>query len=227
VSIVYALGHCGFGYRVSSPNADTVLGHRATETDKNAMRTPAADDYVDQAGIGIYVRGHADFVDGKTKSFEWSFRLRASYRRCVKEDATEGEGVVLESGKSQTVDIAVNPGAIFGAERNLLQPLPQFQAFADADTFTGNDDGAVTFDELARVPLAKTHFADVRPIDPGAGEFADIDGSYVDRLRRVDGGWAAPVTLADYVYLTLFPKMLRFSGKGTCTIELSTRRGNG
>src|SRR5262249_35834172 len=44
--IVYALGHCGFGFRVSSPNFNSVLGEGADETEKNAMRLGASDDYV-------------------------------------------------------------------------------------------------------------------------------------------------------------------------------------
>ena len=44
----------------------------------------------------------------------------------------DGEGVVLESGKERTIDIGVSPGRIFGAERNVLQPLARFQVFAEA-----------------------------------------------------------------------------------------------
>ena len=226
VSLVYALGHCGFGFRVASPNVNTLLGEGAAETEKDAMRTGASDDYVDDRGIGIYVRGHASKGE-VTKSFEWSFRLRASYRRCVaSSDIDVGEGVVLESGKAQSIDIGVSPGRLFGAERNVLQPAPRFQTFADADTLTGNDDGAVTLDELAGIPFADSGFTDVRPTSE-TDEFVDIDATYVHHLRRVDGGWAAPVSLEDYVYLVLFPRMLRFAGTGSCSIQLSAQRGNG
>ena len=84
----------------------------------------------------------------------------------------------------------------------------------------------MTLEELGRIPLAEAGFTET---EAGArtDEFVALDSGYVDTLRRLDGGTGGAVSLEDYVYLVLFPAMLRFPGDGTCSIRLTRRGGRG
>ncbi len=156
VSVIYALGHCEVGFRVSSPNADTVLGASTTDADKTMMRTPGSDAFNDQAGTSIYVEGRATRGDA-VESFAWSFRYRARYDRCATTPALSGSpmaapGIDLRSNVAESLLVEVSPGVLFADALNTTVAQHRFQVFADADAVTGNGDGVVTLDELARVP---------------------------------------------------------------------------
>jgi hypothetical protein len=89
--------------------------------------------------------------------------------------------------------------------------------FADADTELGNDDGVVTLDELARVPASQAGFGTVQ----SEGGVPVLDAGYVQSLMHLDAG--KEPTLADYVYLVLFPAMVRYEGDGGCSVQLAER----
>jgi len=219
VSILYALGRCDVGFRVGSPNADTLLTDGVTEVDKTMMRTPESDMFAQQSGTGIYVRGHAERGD-TTKSFEWSFRLRARYERCTgATDAGAGVGVELPSKSARTLNLVASPAVLFADDLDVLHAHPRFQVFADADTF-GDDDGVVTLDELAHVPATLAGFG-VSFGDGGARPA--LDASYLSAVTGIKEAASSEATLADYVYLVLFPAVVRYQGDGTCSVDLADR----
>ena len=221
VSIVYALGHCDFGFRLSSPNVDTLVGVGATEADKTMMRTPASDAFTDASGTSIYVRGHA-VRDGVTKTFEWPFRFRARYDRCSTSASTAPPGLDFQGNVAQAVTLEVRPGVLFGDQTNITVAQARFQVFADADTVTGNDDGAVTLDELARVPLSAGGFVDI----VGEGDAAvlqGLDAGFGNHVIQETFDGSLQPSLEDYVYLVLFPGMIRYQGIGTCSVRLTNR----
>jgi hypothetical protein len=226
VSIVYALGHCDFGFRVSSPNADTVVGQGATDADKTMMRTPASDAFTTDSGMSLYVRGHATRGD-VTKTFEWPFRFRARYERCSTSpdlsmsNSTSDTGLDFRGNVAQSVFIEVRPGVLFANRLDTTLAQPRFQVFADADTVTGNDDGAVTLDELARVSLAQSGFVDLHG-SADAGPFAGVDAGYVRSVHLAFDGGSGP-SLEDYIYLVLFPAVVRYDGNGVCAVRLTNR----
>jgi hypothetical protein len=222
VSVVYALGHCDYGFRVTSPDADTVLGQGATDDQKNLMRTPGSDLFNNQAGIGIYLRGHAT-LGGATKTFEWPFRLRARYSECSDVPGeTAKRGIDLASGRAETVNLAVSPVVLFADRKDLRTARLRFQVFADADSTSGDNDGEVTLNELARVPLSAAGFVSSgADAGAGAGDLGGLDAGYAHDLELVSG--FGPLTLEDYVYLVLFPAMVQYREGGACRIRLASR----
>jgi hypothetical protein len=214
---------------------DTIVGRGATEADKTMMRTPSSDAFADDSGMSIYVRGRA-MHGGVVKSFDWPFRYRARYDRCAPSPALSGStsvttgGLDFRTNVAQSVVIEVSPGALFADELNATVAQPRFQVFADADTVTGNADGIVTLEELGRVPLSKAGFLHLTGSRDGggstgidaAGTFAGIEAGFLGRVEEhFDGGSEA--SLEDYVYLVLFPSMIRYEGIGSCGIRLTNR----
>lgn len=215
VSILYALGQCDVGFRASSPNGDTLLTRGVTDEDKAMMRTPGSDAFAQQSGVSIYVRGRAALGD-VTKTFEWPFRLRARYERCRTGAA---RGVDLRSKAAEALNLVLGPASLFADGLDLEHAHLRFQVFADADTELGNDDGAVTLDELARVPASRAGFGGVRT--DGGSDVPVLDAGYVRSVTHIDAG--PEPTLADYVYLVLFPAMIRYEGDGGCSVQLVER----
>jgi hypothetical protein len=214
VSILYALRQCDVGFRVSSPSVNTLLMPGVTEADRTMMRTPGSDAFAQQSGMSIYVRGQAVLGD-TTKTFEWPFRLRARYRHCA---VDANRGINLSSNAAQTLNLTLTPAILFADALDLEHAHFRFQVFADADTELGNNDGAVTLDELARVPAASAGFGGEQ-MDGGVPV---LDAGYVGTVTHMDAAGAAP-TLADYVYLVLFPHMVRYAGDGECSVQLAER----
>jgi hypothetical protein len=215
VSILYALGHCDVGFRSSSPNGDTLLTQGVTEDDKAMMRTPGSDAFAQQSGMSMYVRGKAVLGD-LTKTFEWPFRLRARYERCV---ADTVRGIDLRTKAGDTLNLTLTPASLFADGLDLDRAHLRFQVFADADTEVGNDDGVVSLDELARVPASLAGFGNV-PTD-GGSDAPVLDAGYVRSVTHMDAG--SEPTLADYLYLLLFPAMVRYQGDGRCSVQLAER----
>lgn len=213
VSILYAIGQCDVGFRASSPNSDTLLTQGVTDQDKTMMRTPGSDAFAQQSGMSIYVRGRAVLGD-VTKTFEWPFRLRARYERC-RTGATRG--IDLRSKAAETLNLVLSPASLFADGLDLGRAHLRFQVFADADTELGDDDGVVTLDELARVPAARAGFGGVG----SDGGVPVLDAGYVRAVTHLDAG--SQPTLADYVYLVLFPAMIRYEGDGMCSVQLAER----
>jgi hypothetical protein len=200
VGLLFALGQCEFDYELSSPREDSVLGANATEADKALMRTPGTNLFALDSGTSILAEGTAAKA-GVTKTFSWAFRQRIDYAACQTIiDGRVESGVDLEESESASVDIAVVGATLFqealGGERFALG----FQPFADADGVTGNGDGDVSFGELRAVLLADI----------------SAEGRFTDPEIAAEA-WS---TLEDYVYLGLFPRILRFRGDGTCEQEI-------
>jgi hypothetical protein len=222
VSLLYALGQCDFGFNIGNPNADSLLGAGVTEADATFMRTPGEDPYAGVSGVTIHVKGHAS-NGAEKKTFTWDFRKRAQYHTCK---TSSGAGIDMQGSAAATVDIRIRGGVLFadglGDDARL-----RFGVFADADTKTGDGDGDVTLDELARVPIAAAG------LDTGdGGAFLD-DGGIAGVPRgfgpidagssALDGGAVHGLTLRDYVYLALFPNVPRFEDDGTCSVSLRSR----
>lgn len=222
VGLLYGLGQCDFGFRIGNPNADSLLGAGVTAADATFMRTPGTDPYAGTSGVTVYVKGHAS-KGPETKTFEWAFRRRASYRTCR---TSGGAGLDLQGSEARTVDIVIRGGALFADGLEDGAKL-RFGVFADADTKTGDGDGEVTLDELARVPVASAGLA----VGDG-GAFLDDGGisGAPQGFGRIDAGVSAyakgavhGLSLRDYVYLALFPNLPRFEGDGRCTVSFRGR----
>ena len=217
VSVSYALGQCEFRFRAASPNADTIVTEGATESDKSMMRTPASDAFTEQAGISIYVRGHGSLGD-TTKQFEWPFRYRARYEKCAESpDGGGADNLNLTTNKTQNVNLEVRAGVLFENHRDPDRGQPRFQVFADADTIYGNNDGQITLSELDHIPLSEAGFMDL-------DDFHGIDAGSVMRLHHhADASGTGEPSLEDYVYLVLFPAMIKYERDGICTVSLQSR----
>jgi hypothetical protein len=199
LSISYALGQCDFGFRVSNPSTDSLLGQGVTEEDKTFMRTPGTDLYSLDQGVSIYVQGTATKND-VSKHFAWSFRQRVRYEKCEADvDGTRVEGLGLGQRDAVTVEIRMHGEALLQDNLDPTRAKLRFDALAAADTTFGNDDGEVTLTELGQVKLS----------DVGSAS-AYVDG---------DGGTAEYKTLEDYLYLGLFPAIARYRGDGMCTVS--------
>jgi hypothetical protein len=206
LALVYARGHCDFDVELSSPHEDAVLGPGTTEADRDFLRTPGDDAYTKGSGISIHVTGAAA-KDGVTKAFAWSYRQRVDYATCSAiVDGREETGIDVGSNESVAVDLRLRGAGLFATRRADLDAELRFQPFADADTLMGNADGIVALDELALVELA-----DLKAAGAGADAGSTEAGPYfgVDR-------WT---TLRDFLYLGLFPLVIRFRGNGTCAME--------
>jgi hypothetical protein len=204
LSLSYALGQCDFGFRVSNPSSDSLLGQGVTEEDKTFMRTPGTDFYALDRGVSIYVQGTATKSD-VSKHFAWSFRQRVRYEKCEADvDGTRVVGLGLNRKDSVEVEIRMHGEALFQDNIDPARAKLRFDALAAADTTFGNDDGEVTLSELGRVKLS----------DVGSA------AAYLD----ADGGTGELKTLEDYVYVALFPAIARYRGDGTCTASFAQNR---
>lgn len=85
------------------------------------------------------------------------------------------------------------------------EPTIRFDAFAVADDAHGDADGDITLAELGQVPLVEIQRNE---------RDAQADGAL-----RADGGAGAWTTLEDFVYLGLFPRVVRFGARGACTMR--------
>lgn len=198
VSIQFALAQCSLGFRITAPNADSLLGAGVTESDKTIMRTPGTDAYATSAGISVMVRGAASKA-GITKTFAWSFRVPLDYENCKVDvqGATE-DGVNLHSHEAVVYDVQI------AVERLLRDGIDEktaqlrFGPFALADDQYGNGDGEVTLEELAKVELAG--LGNANPYAAG------------------DAGTEPVTTMSDYVYRVQLPAIARFRGEGSCEL---------
>ncbi len=149
VSTPYALGSCGFRFRVRPPPQDSVLGAGVTQEDLAFLRAAGSDGYAQESGSAVFVAGVATTA-GASKRFAWSFRLGAQYNNCkLLADA----GVHLTSDDEQSLDIALASAVFFQHLPNEASAQLRFGPFAAADDTYGDADGRVTLAELTRVPL--------------------------------------------------------------------------
>jgi hypothetical protein len=225
LGLVYAIGQCDFSFQISGPEATSLLGSGVSPADLSFMGAPGTDAYATNRGIGVFAKGKAT-KGAATKTFAWAFRARVSYRKCQLEAGDAGTaGFDVESRAALSVDLKVHGEALFMDRADEETAALRFDAFARADDDYGNGDGAVTLDELANVPLSAVSTsrspgtADAGAVDAGAEA-----GSAYERPETGAADAGAPwTTLADFVYLGLYPRVVRFGENGSC----GTRVGNG
>ncbi|HVU01836.1 MAG TPA: hypothetical protein VHE30_08790 [Polyangiaceae bacterium] len=251
VNTLYSLGHCDIGFSVQSPSVDpyTPLGEHVTPADHAFMNVPGLDPYTVTSGkpvatgVAFHVTGRA--VRGaQTKTFAWSFRQRTSSSRCAapldeREDAgplrdarasdhggpVDGgdagsipfysdagppgpRGLDLTSAGDVRADLVVHPETLFLDSTNLAVASPRFDVLALADDRYGNGDGEVTIGELGLVPL----------------EEVGGRGRYQQPPPLAEPPPATWKTLEDFVYLGLYPRVVRYRDRGVCDVTIGGGR---
>lgn len=205
VGLVYGLGTCSVEFRLRAPSSDSILGGGASAQDRELMRIEASDGYAIDERTTLLVRGRAE-RDGVSKEFFWMFRRSYEIGRCAR---PEGDGLasVLELRGGDALRLGVE---VRGQE--LFRELPAddapitFDRFAAADA---DDDGVVSFEELAAVEL---------PIEP---ILEALEDELPEELRDVVASQlAADASLATLVYEILVPRVARFAGAGECEVEI-------
>ncbi len=195
VSVIFAIGACEFDWELSTPNEDAVLGKGVTEADRTLMRTPGSSLFAKDSGVSILVEGSAKKGSAE-KTFAWAYRHRIDSSACKATiDGVVVEGVQMKENGVSTVDLTVGGGTLF---RDQIDDGPSklvFDPVAAADDTEGNGDGKITLDELDLVLLKEL---------PGYGGFEEWNFD----------------SLADFIYLGQFPKLIRFRGNGTCEGEI-------
>ena len=205
ISESFALGQCDFGFGVLNAESDSLLGAGASADDLSFLRTLGTDRYSGASGISLFVAGHADKGDLR-KTFAWAFRQRVRYRECEQiVDGTSVRGLKLGQDEEVTVDIGLHPEALFADNLDDKAAAFRFDAFAEADTTLGNNDGEVTLDELSVIPFGSLQQTGVY----GVGDTKTVF-----------------ITLEDFVYLGLAPQVARYRDDGTCTLRLGPMRGD-
>ena len=207
VSLLFALGTCGLNFRVTNPDSDSIVSKGVTDDDKTMMRTSGQDRFTGTSGSGvsIYVKGSAK-KGAVTKTFAWSFRKRVGYADCTNGLDRTPIRYDLQGNASLTIDLSIHGEVLFQDHLDPTKAKLRFGPFADADDH-GNGDGEVTLDELDARTLADA-------------------GVTAEDLTVDDAGVTTWTTFADYVYLGLFPQVVRLGDKGTCSAQLrSSGRG--
>lgn len=98
-------------------------------------------------GYSSYMEGTAS-KGGVSYTFKWGFTTSTSYSQC--HEKTHGEGIVIPSGGSATVEFTVHGDHLFYDDLQSSDPSLRFEAMAKADA---DADGEVTLEELAKVDL--------------------------------------------------------------------------
>ncbi|MEZ4221974.1 MAG: hypothetical protein R3B13_13660 [Polyangiaceae bacterium] len=194
INTVFCQGFCELDIELSSPNAESALGAGVTAADRDLLRTPGKDAYVPEGGLSVLLDGTAT-KGGTDKHFAWAYRNRIDYSVCQHyENGVLVGGLRVVAKQTTTTRVTFHASAPFQQQLEPKDAMLGFEHFAAADA---DQDGEVTLDELARVSLG------------------DIETQ--DRFADAKPGWA---TLADYVYLGLFPKLVRYEDDGVCELEV-------
>jgi hypothetical protein len=213
VALKYALGTCEFGFRVSTPDSDSILSAGVTEQDKTMMRTGGTDPYSNGvAGVSIYVQGKATKGD-LTKTFHWSFRgRRVVYGGCSPDFSAVPQLHVFTAGSEETVELGIRGEPLFFSALDPNRAKLRFEPYARADDL-GDKNGDVTLDELAKLTLddAGVTLADLAPPgDAGA--------------PSSDAGLPPFMNFEDFVYLGLFPHVVTLGQNGWCNVQFNKPR---
>ena len=238
LNLLYALGHCDFGFRVSStdPSPFLPLGQGVTAADVGLMETGEVDPYTTDrnghpqpTGVALYAKGRAT-KGGVTKTFAWAFRQGVSYQHCAAPRAA-GDAGVRDSGIAPGIEDAgiyfadAGPTGregvdlVGGGATTIDIRMHGESLFLDS---TNLITGTLRFDVLARADDEYgNRDGDIALSELGQVSLTDIGlhGRYVELKSDVDEGapGASPwTTLEDFVYKGLFPKVARFEDKGTC-----------
>jgi hypothetical protein len=191
VGLIYGLGTCTFELRARNPESDSLLGTGVSESDKLAMRDPGSNAYDEFAGITFWVTGNAE-RSGVRKTFDWKYRRRRiAYEDCLVDGASKE--FTLRANQEVTVEVRVHASALFQDALDRDKAKLRFDPIATAD---GNGDGVVTLEELDEVTMEGVGIE--RPEDEQAKDW---------------------VTLGEFVYHGLFPRMIRVFETGTCGLR--------
>ena len=201
VSESYALGQCDLSFGISVLASDSPLGANVSAPDLAFMRTAATDAFVGSEAMTAYVEGHA-VKQNVTKQFAWAFRGRFAFSACA--TATLPQTFTLPQSGSQTIDLRIRGEALFQDQLDTAAATLRFDPLADADSKSGDNDGRITLDELAQVPLTS---------------LSDLG------YAAASGGAVPWQTLGDYVYFGAFPSMVSFGDGGTCTVRFGDDGG--
>jgi hypothetical protein len=210
----FALGTCELGFRVSTPDSDSILSAGVTERDKTLMRTGGTDPYSNGlAGVSIYVSGAAT-KGPVTKTFTWSFRgRRVIYGGCSTELAAAPTLYTFASGGQQTVELGVTGEPLFASALDPSKAKLRFDPYARADDEFGDKNGDVTLEELGKMTLADAGIVldDLQQ----AGDAGVLGG---------DASATVVKTFEDFVYLGLFPHVIGLGPHGYCGVQISKPR---
>lgn len=204
ISESFALGHCDFGFGVTNPESDALLGATATTDDLAFLRTLGSDKYAGSGGISFYVEGRAARAD-EVVTFAWKFRGRMRLEQCA--DVVDGKpvpGLDLPQDGDVNVDVTISPELLFADGLDPTIAKLRFDPIAAADHDTGDANGEVTLDELGLVPISR--------LQNDAGAYAPGDSG----LRFM--------TLEDFVYTGAAPNVPRYRGTGKCQPQLRPPR---
>lgn len=203
LAIIHGLGECGVEFRIDSPSDDSLLGAGVSEADLALMRTEASDPYAEDARVSLWVRGRATKA-GVTKSFDWKFRHGYELNHCQNPGGGRFVSEVdLQSGQTLAWTIEVRVEEVFRVATDDRAPI-ELDALAAADA---DDDGKITFEELAVAPAPVSEFPSAPPEPDHDDEPVELDGTY-----------------GSLIYEALFPRVVRLMGGGPCAAELRDRR---
>jgi hypothetical protein len=138
------------------------------------------------SGYSIYVEGSAT-KGSITKTFHWGFDTAIQYENCHhEEEGKDTLGVVVTNGSTDTIELTTHGDHLY-YDRLQASPDPEiktslrFDEKAQADEKPyGDEDGDITLDELAKVPI------DVTKYDP-SGLRAPTIGAFMTSLARTIG----------------------------------------
>ncbi|MGZ3448892.1 MAG: hypothetical protein ACXWUG_05145 [Polyangiales bacterium] len=213
----FALGTCEFGFRVSTPDADTILMTGVTEQDKSMLRTGGTDPYSNGlTGISIYVSGKAT-KGAVTKTFTWPFRgRRVVYGPCVPDITTLTTGsaplYTFTGSSQQVVELGIRGEPLFASSLDPKKAKLQFDPYARADDEFGDKNGDITLDELGKMTLMDAGITVEDTVDPEAD------------AGTPDGGVPGFKTFEDFVYLGLAPHVVGLGQHGFCGVQISKPR---
>lgn len=210
VNLIYALGTCDFGFRLTFPRSDALVGADVSAQDLLTMQTAGTDRFQTTiSGANGYISGIAS-NQSQTKTFTWLFRQSWTYQSCeVLTDAGLQTSLQLGAYEGETMDIMVRGEQLFQNVTPSYQVQLLFNPIAQADSQYGNNDGDVTLDELSNVPISLMAVS--------------LGSALVD--FNVDGGVPIPTDLESFVYQVLYPSMFHYDDSGQCTITPGQNRG--
>jgi hypothetical protein len=196
VNLIYGLGSCNLEFRVAYPNSNSLAGVGVTDNDITLMRTQGNDRYTSSQGMNGFISGAAS-KSGQLKTFTWMFRQNWYYSSC-RTAAGDLANLDLPGGEQRTVNLLVYGERLFLDLQTLDTPGLAFEPMAQADSMSGNNDGEVSLDELAAVPVT----------------LSNVPGKPPHTSQAADAGM--PTDLELLVYMSLFPEIVRYDGSGPC-----------
>ena len=153
--------------------------------------TPADKDLMVKNGYSVYFDDVATKGD-RTKKYTWGFKTRTLYDRCKGMlGGKEAEGALITNGGTDTMELTIHADHFYYDDLQAPEAKIRFDAIANADK---DNDGTVTFEELATVKRAELRTPDATY---GAGEEPNI------------------ITLQDYI-TALSRTLGHFRGEGEC-----------